>query len=112
VLVSRDVSDRKQTEMHLMISDRMASVGTLAAGVAHEINNPLAAVITNLDLMHRDLSAVCGEHGLSDRLRDVFAELRDARESADRMRHIVRDLKIFSRSTDDEQTGAIDVHRV
>jgi PAS domain S-box-containing protein len=40
VVVSRDVSDKKQTELHLMVADRMASVGTLAAGVAHEINNP------------------------------------------------------------------------
>ena len=33
-----------------MVSDRMASVGILAAGVAHEINNPLAAVLTNLHM--------------------------------------------------------------
>jgi signal transduction histidine kinase len=105
-------AERRKMQEQLLISDRMASVGTLAAGVAHEINNPLAAVITNLDLIHRDLSLVCGDRELGDRLRDVFAELRDARESADRMRHIVRDLKIFSRSTDDEHTGAVDVHRV
>jgi signal transduction histidine kinase len=105
-------AERKKMQEQLLISDRMASVGTLAAGVAHEINNPLAAVITNLELMFRDMTAVCTDRDLTERLRDVFAELRDARESADRMRHIVRDLKIFSRSTDDEHKGAIDVHRV
>jgi CheY-like chemotaxis protein len=96
----------------LLISDRMASVGTLAAGVAHEINNPLAALVTNLDLLGRDLDVLEREHGLGEHLQDIRAELGDARESAQRMRHIVRDLKIFSRSTDEEHKSAIDVHRV
>jgi PAS domain S-box-containing protein len=45
----RDVTEQKKLQSQLVASDRMASVGTLAAGVAHEINNPLAAVIGNLD---------------------------------------------------------------
>jgi signal transduction histidine kinase len=105
-------AERRQMQEQLMISDRMASVGTLAAGVAHEINNPLAALVTNLDLLGRDLAALDEEHGLGERLHDLRAELDDARESAQRMRHIVRDLKVFSRSSDDEHTSAIDVHRV
>lgn len=105
-------AERKKMQEQLLISDRMVSVGTLAAGVAHELNNPLAALVANLDLLGRDLSRVASEHGFTERLGDVFAELRDARESASRMRHIVRDLKIFSRSPDDERKGAVDVHRV
>jgi signal transduction histidine kinase len=104
--------ERKKMQEQLLISDRMASVGTLAAGVAHELNNPLAALIANLDALGRDLADVTVESKLGDRLREVFSELRDARESAERMRHIVRDLKIFSRASDDERRGAIDVHRV
>ena len=71
VVISRDVTEAKQTEMHLMVADRMASVGTLAAGVAHEINNPLAYVIANLDMalqdvkFKRELPAGC--RGLRDR---------------------------------------------
>jgi signal transduction histidine kinase len=105
-------AERKKMQEQLLISERMVSVGTLAAGVAHELNNPLAALIANLDLLGRDLSRVASEHGVSERLGDVLAELRDARESAARMRHIVRDLKVFSRSPDDEHSGAVDVHRV
>ncbi len=104
-------SQRKMQEQ-LLISDRMASVGTLAAGVAHEINNPLAAIVANLELMSRDLTAVAKRLQLTDRLHDVFDELADARESADRLRHIVRDLKIFSRATDEEHRGAVEVERV
>ena len=104
--------ERKKMQEQLLISDRMASVGTLAAGVAHELNNPLAALIANLDALGRDLAELTVESQLGDRLREIFSELRDARESAERMRHIMRDLKIFSRATDDERRDAVDVHRV
>jgi len=105
-------ASQKKMQEQLLISDRMASVGTLAAGVAHEINNPLAAIVANLELMARDLSSIANRLNLTDRLHDVFDELSDARESADRLRHIVRDLKIFSRATDEEHRGAVDVERV
>ncbi|HEU4578423.1 MAG TPA: response regulator [Polyangiaceae bacterium] len=105
-------ASQKKMQEQLLISDRMASVGTLAAGVAHEINNPLAAIVANLELMSRDLTAVADRLDLTDRLHEVFDELSDARESADRLRHIVRDLKIFSRATDEEHRGAVEVQRV
>jgi PAS domain S-box-containing protein len=108
VMVSRDVSDKKQTEMHLMLSDRMASVGTLAAGVAHEINNPLASVIANLDMALQDVIVLADTARLPPDLSD---ELKDARVAADRVREIVRDLKIFSRG-EDEHHGAVNVESV
>jgi PAS domain S-box-containing protein len=108
VLVSRDVSDKKQTEMHLMLSDRMASVGTLAAGVAHEINNPLASVIANLDMAMQDILALSETAKLPP---DLSEELKDARVAADRVREIVRDLKIFSRGEEDRH-GPVDVEQV
>jgi PAS domain S-box-containing protein len=108
VLVSRDVSDKKQTEMHLMLSDRMASVGTLAAGVAHEINNPLASVIANLDMALQDIVALAETAKLPP---DLSEELKDARVAADRVREIVRDLKIFSRGEEDRH-GPVDVEHV
>ncbi|HEV7555162.1 MAG TPA: response regulator, partial [Kofleriaceae bacterium] len=89
VLVARDVTDRKQTEMHLMLADRMASVGTMAAGVAHEINNPLASVIANLDMAVADVKTLADSTTLP---RELVDELRDARVAAERVREIVRDL--------------------
>jgi PAS domain S-box-containing protein len=105
VLIARDVTEGKQTELQLMLADRMASVGTLAAGVAHEINNPLAAVIANLDMALQDLEPV---EALP---QDINDELRDARTAADRVREIVRDLKVFSRVQDDRR-GAVDIQKV
>jgi PAS domain S-box-containing protein len=108
VVVARDVTDRKQTEMQLMVSDRMASVGTLAAGVAHEINNPLASVIANLDMALADVAQLGETTELPAELAD---EIRDARHAADRVRQIVRDLKIFSRAEEDSR-GPVDVEHV
>ncbi|MGE0401868.1 MAG: response regulator [Kofleriaceae bacterium] len=108
VVVARDISDKKQTELHLMVSDRMASVGTLAAGVAHEINNPLASVIANIDMAVQDVQSMPDKSMLPAELVD---ELEDARTAADRVREIVRDLKIFSRA-EEERHGPVDVEHV
>ena len=108
VMIARDVTDKKQTEMQLMFADRMASVGTLAAGVAHEINNPLAAVIANLDMAIQDVIDL-GERAQLP--ADLVDELRDARSSSDRVREIVKDLKLFSR-TQEERHGAVNVEKV
>ncbi len=108
VMIARDITDKKQTEMQLMLADRMASVGTLAAGVAHEINNPLAAVIANLDMALHDVGLLEQRVALPP---DLLDELRDARMSSDRVREIVRDLKLFSR-TQEERQGAVNVEKV
>jgi PAS domain S-box-containing protein len=107
VVVARDITDRKETEARLIVADRMATIGTLAAGVAHEINNPLASVTANLALASEQLDRLARLHAMPDDLRD---ELQDAREGAERVRMIVRDLKIFSRS-EDVKLGAIDVEQ-
>src|SRR5258708_17696299 len=107
-----DISEQKRVQAQLLVSDRMVSVGTLAAGVAHEINNPLAAVLANLDFLTRHLSSAGSESGSGAGLfsEELGEPLRDAREAADRVRQIVRDLKIFSRA-DDDRRGPVDVQR-
>jgi PAS domain S-box-containing protein len=106
LVIQRDISHKKMTEAQLIIADRMASVGTLAAGVAHEINNPLSSVIANLELAMREVQELAASMPT-----DLLDELRDAREAAERVRRIVRDLKIFSRS-DEDKRGPVDVERV
>jgi CheY-like chemotaxis protein len=69
--------------------------------IAHEINNPLATVITNLDLIGRQIAVIAAEPDLRDRLKEVIEEVRDATASAYRMREIVRNLLPPSPADDD-----------
>jgi PAS domain S-box-containing protein len=102
--IIEDVSDRRRMEAQLRLADRMASMGTLAAGMAHEINNPLAFVLANLEFAIRELR----RDGTN---QDVVAALEEAREGGARVREIVRDLKTFSRA-DDAGREPVDVGRV
>ncbi len=116
----RDVTDRKLLQARLMQADRMVAMGTLAAGVAHEINNPLAYLSANLELLTKrklpEIRRKLGEEGAvsTQEIRDALdkcAEMLDiAREGAARVKDIVRDLRTFSR--DDERRAAVDVRRV
>lgn len=105
IIVFRDITDRRALEARLAQSERLAAVGTLAGGVAHEINNPLASVIANLDLML--------EQGRGDgSARELaFAEMtRDARSGAERIREIVAGLTTFARLEAQATEPTVDVH--
>jgi PAS domain S-box-containing protein len=105
-----DVTDRKEIQVRLQISDRMASIGTLAAGVAHGINNPLAYVIANLDYVRSKLAGPWQDLP-KDEVREVRELVEESLEGADRVRRIVGDLRSFSRHGDDRVT-AVDVTAV
>ncbi len=115
VLAVRDVTERNRMRAGLIVADRMASMGTLAAGVAHEINNPLASVISNIDWVCDELGPAWDSASTPpelDRVLDAVRQpLRDAQESAQRVREIVRELKLFSR-IEQERLDRIDVHRM
>ena len=124
-LITRDISEKKKLEAHLAVSDRMASVGTVAAGVAHEINNPLAALSANLDymaqcLLEREAAPCAGAHGpgpcaaahcQSAWVHLLEESLSDARASAGRIRHVVQDLKLFSKP-DERSLGPVNLQYV
>jgi signal transduction histidine kinase len=132
-------AEQKKMREQLVISERMASAGTLAAGVAHEINNPLAVVAANLEFMTGSLARISadarryeGQLTANDgavewsdeagagagwvgwvqrRITEAEEPLRDAREAVVRIRDIVRDVKLFSRSQD-EARGPVDVRNI
>jgi PAS domain S-box-containing protein len=109
VLAFRDVTAQREMQEQLHISERMVSLGTLAAGIAHEINNPLAALIGNLDVLMEDMQRPPSQQfPLSGFVDEV---LRDVREAAEQVRLIVKDLKVFSRS-DEDGRGPVDVQRL
>ena len=108
--VSRDVSDRKKLEAQLRLTETMSTVGTLAAGMAHEINNPLTYVIANLEFLAQRLP----QHGpwLGEReAREWVSALTEAREGASRVQRIVKDLKEASRG-DHDHFGDVDIEQV
>ena len=111
----RDAENRrehKRVQAQLLVADRMVAVGSLAAGVAHEINNPLAALMANIDLAVKDLQDLeGGEEQRKEAIQRIREQLADAQLASARVRDIVRDLKVFSRS-ENERRGPVDVERV
>ena len=91
VLVAQDVTQQRDLERRLAVSERMASLGTLAAGVAHEINNPLSFITSNLGYVRTYI-----EHGEGNPA-EVISALEDANMGAQRVRKIVLALRSFSR---------------
>jgi PAS domain S-box-containing protein len=97
VVALRDITDRKAQQARQLLTDRMVSLGTLAAGAAHEINNPLAYTMANIAIV---LKGAKGDGGAA--LSSSAVELlRDAEEGCERIRSIVRDLSTFSRGGSD-----------
>jgi len=80
---------RAEAENRLIQSEKQASVGRLAAGVAHEINNPLTGVLTYTHMLLR-------RKDIED---DIRSDLQTIAESTERVRKIVKDLLDFSRQT-------------
>ena len=105
--VSTDITERRRMEGRLAQVERLASVGLLAAGVAHEINNPLAYVISNLELASSDVAQIL-ETLPPEARQDIDEKLGDALQGAERVRAIVRELKAFSR-VDEHAMAPIDV---
>ncbi len=103
-------SERDKMTAQLMLADRMVSVGTLAAGVAHEINNPLAYLIAALDFLDKELKVI-EQRVPGERWQEVTEALAEAREGAGRVKHVVRDLKTFSRG-DEERRSRIDLRPI
>jgi PAS domain S-box-containing protein len=100
-----DLTDRKASLEHLVHADKMAAVGTLAAGVAHEINNPLAYLLLNLEILVRELPKIAAD---PTRLEGAMARLEEARQGALRVKSIVADLQVFTRA-DQGIRGPVDL---
>jgi two-component system NtrC family sensor kinase len=115
VSIVRDITERKLLQEKLNTADRMASLGTLAAGMAHEINNPLSFMLSNVRFASEELRALAEQWDKDEPQRERIAEVLEALDETlsggDRVRDIVRDLKMFSRG-DEGKRGDVNLHRV
>ncbi|HEY8156037.1 MAG TPA: ATP-binding protein [Myxococcota bacterium] len=103
VLVVRDLRDVAQLRSRLVMSARLAAVGELAAGIAHEINNPIAFVRSNLSQLASHWKTVRSEleqAGRAEAQRELLAEgeelIEESVDGVDRAAEIVRGVKGFS----------------
>jgi PAS domain S-box-containing protein len=104
LLFVRDLTEQLEIQEKLIHTDRLAAVGTLAAGIAHEINNPLAYVIANLELSLDQLLQEPSDLGETLRPR-----LQAAMQGAQRVRRIVRDLRTYSRESNTGEAATVSV---
>ncbi len=119
VVVARDVTERVEFQHQLLQRERMAALGTLSAGVAHEINNPLTYLLVNLEHVLRRLRAASASDDPIEELAAVGGgglaalalSLQQAVEGANRVRQIVRDLLTFSQGNV-ETRGMADVRGI
>lgn len=117
-----DISDRKQMEERLLQAQNMASIGQLAAGVAHEINNPVGFVTSNIgtlksyadtlfELVERNASAEqMAQADFAFLREDTAALVRESLDGLRRVRDIVQALKDFSATGDSQWRQAADLH--
>jgi len=103
--VRQKTEELERAHEHILLVEKMASLGKLAAVVAHEINNPLAGISTYAKLLDRRLSAsveaAAEDSGTQETLRILQMIDREAMRCGD----IVRNLLLFSRSTDTDFTA-------
>ena len=93
LLVGRDVTSERELRMRLMESDRLAAVGELVAGVAHEVNNPLSSISAFAQLLLRDDT-------LNATQRDSLEVIRSETQRASQ---VVKDLLAFARRSEPQQ---------
>jgi PAS domain S-box-containing protein len=117
VMVFRDASEKARMQKQLELADRLTSLGTMAAGTAHELNNPLAIVVTNagfaadeLQHLRAELKSGATPETKDRRLTRIFEALGDVQAAASRMARIVADLRAFSRPIE-ESSQTIDARR-
>jgi two-component system, cell cycle sensor histidine kinase and response regulator CckA len=103
---AQDITERRHLEARLLVADRIGSLGLLAGGIAHEINNPLTFMSGSIDLLSQELERKGG-----DTPESTADLLQNLRHGCERITRIVRDLRLYARG-DEDKVGPVDLKRV
>ena len=103
VAIVRDITEAKRLQAQLALADRLAALGTLAAGVAHEVNNPLTYVLIGIESVVKELGRRGPDAALGSRLPPLLERLQGAMEGARRVRRIVSELRSLARVDEEDQ---------
>jgi len=116
--VIRDITERKRMQAQLAQSNQLAGIGRLAAGIGHEINNPLAYVLYNLESMIKEMPQVIDEirskpglYSLAEQVADFSERAKDSLGGCRKIRDIARGLRIFTH-LGGEKVAQVDLHLV
>lgn len=110
LLTLHDITPIKQAHFareHLRTQERLVTAGTLAAGVGHEINNPLTYILANLEYAVEEVRGI-GGGSPSSRLRELASTLSEARQGALRIKDIVAGLRALARQDADATSSDLD----
>ena len=108
VAAFRDVTEKKALQEQMVLADKMAAIGTLAASIAHEINNPLAFVVGGLDWLSERIGTMRVDLRDGDTPTDVVDEMR---RGISRIATIVGSMKTLSRKDDHPTPVPVDLRR-
>jgi len=101
VVIHRDVTEERIAQASAAHNDRLAAIGTLAAGMAHEINNPLMYIKTSLELIQEELNEGERLSADSEVIEELSDALGDAQDGVERVSNIVRSLLSIARRGSD-----------
>ncbi|MGE0326755.1 MAG: ATP-binding protein [Polyangiaceae bacterium] len=96
--LERSYQSLKETQAKLAHADRLALIGQIAAGVAHEINNPAAYISANLDTLEHEIERITLEASKRSSLLEI---VRESQSGVSRITSITRELRAFSRMSQD-----------
>jgi signal transduction histidine kinase/ActR/RegA family two-component response regulator len=107
--IVRDVTQEREMEARLRVAERLVSLGTLASGVAHEINNPLSYVVANVDFVVDGLKKLPLDDLTAAGGPELLDALDEIREGGRRIASIVESLRYQARQ-DDELAAPADAN--
>jgi signal transduction histidine kinase len=100
--LSEEIKQREQAERELRRAQKLEALGRLAAGIGHEINNPLAFLLCSAELAAEGVAQLrAGDASFS--LEQLQEDLRNIQVGARRIRDIVKDMRLFCRPSDEER---------